>query len=96
MPPSANIYAEVSIRKCLCTERALTVPLIDLQTMFVLKAGLNPTMAQPYGGGFSPSANIYAEVSIRKCLCTERALPVPLIDLQTMFVLKAGLNPTMT
>jgi len=86
LPPSANIYAEVSIRECLCTERAPTVPLIDLQTMFVLKTGLNPTMAQPCGGGLPPSANIYAEVSIRKCLCTERALTVPLIKIQTFMV----------
>ena len=56
MPPSANIYPQVSIRKLLF-------------------------------------ANVYPLMSIRKCLCTERALTVPLIDSQIKIIVEAGHRP---
>jgi hypothetical protein len=50
LPPSANIYAEVSIRKCLCTERAPTVPLIAIEIFVAIKACLNLNMSALYAG----------------------------------------------
>jgi hypothetical protein len=50
LPPSANIYAEVSIRKRLCTERAPTVPLITIEIFVAIKACLNLNMSALYAG----------------------------------------------